>query len=112
MKKFLFILCIAFSVQLICSEAQANNNEVLYAYNTVSRSTTRLYWSNECLTLYNNGNCVLTQGDSVRIEGTYVIKDGWVILYFGNGSVSCKATIGKDGSVSSVSYNGNVYRKR
>lgn len=113
MKKVLIIALAAFALNNFSSIATASNTTISsYSQNVVSRSTSRLYWGNECLTLYSNGKCVLTGGDSVRIEGSYEIKDGWVILYFNGGSVSCKATIGRDGSVQSVSYNGNVYRKR
>ena len=87
------------------------STEVLYAQNTVSRGTSKLYWSDECITLYSNGKCVLTKGDNVRIEGTYRLHDGWIIFNFDGNEVSCKATI-SGGSVQNVSYNGNVYRKR
>lgn len=113
MKKVLIGL---FAALAICSlngvAATIDSSNAICSQKVVSRGTSKLYWSDECLTLYSNGSCVLTQGDSVRIEGTYEIKDGWLILYFGEGSVSCKATIGRDGSVQSISYNGNVYRKR
>lgn len=71
-----------------------------FARNVVSRGTSRLYWGNECLTLYSSGTCVLTGGDNTRLEGTYQIKDGWIIFHIGNKTASCKATIGRDGSVS------------
>ena len=113
MKKILIIALAAIALNSYSSIATGSNTTTsAYSQDAVlSRGTTRLYWGNECLTLYSNGKCVLTGGDSVRIEGSYEIKDGWVILYFNGGSVSCKATI-RNGSVQSVSYNGNVYRKR
>lgn len=112
MKKVLILafasLCFS-SIQ--CMAAPYENHEVLYAQNVVSRGTTRLYWSDECLTLYSGGKCVLTKGDNIRIEGTYRISDGWIILNFDGAEVSCKATI-KGGYIQNISYNGHVYYKR
>ncbi|MDE5552208.1 MAG: hypothetical protein K2I91_03310 [Muribaculaceae bacterium] len=113
MKKLVLVALAVMSFHGACIKAAATSNtELLYAVNVLSRSTSRLYCGQECLTLYSNGKCVLTSGDSIRIEGTYEIKDGWVILYFNGEEVPCKATIGRDGSVQNVSYKGYVYRKR
>lgn len=79
----------------------------------VARGTTVLFCGNESIRFNQNGTFVLTVGDYSRMEGTYELKDGgtWVILYVNGRTISCKATVGRDGKIQTVSYNGNVYKK-
>lgn len=111
MKKLLIIIIAvsAFTGTDTIAAVNFSSDLLLADSRIVSRGTSKLYWNNECLTLYSNGKCVLTQGDSVRIEGTYRYTDGWVILNFYGNEISCKATLGSDGRIRSVSYNGHLY---
>lgn len=112
MKKFLIFAFAALCLSSVQGIATPCENAEVYAEDVLSRGTSRLYCGDECLTLYSNGKFTITKGDYMRLEGTYQLSDGWVILKFNNGNeVSCKATI-SSGSVQNVSYNGNVYRKR
>lgn len=120
--KRLFILL---GVCMICSSGLASNYGPTLmsvvptsADAIVVRKTVRLYWSNECITLYPNGKCLLTQGDNIACEGTYSIEDegNWLFIYFvDNGGethrVACKCRL-YGGSVVSLSYNGYQYKTR
>lgn len=121
MKKIIAIIAfilIATAHVEICAISSNNENLKSTVFSdqrrVLSRGTTKLYYNDECITLYSNGTCVLTGGDNKRLEGTYELKDErtWIILYFENQPVSCKITVGRDGSVNTLSFNGYVYRKK
>lgn len=84
----------------------------------VLRSTVRLYWGNECITLYRSGKLLLTMEDNVAIEGTYSIEDegNWIYFYvtdrYGESQrIPAKCTI-KGGTITKITYNGHTYGSR
>ncbi len=70
------VMVFATAFTLFCyTPVTASSPCVEYSPKVVLRSTVRLYWGNECITLYRGGKLLLTMGDNVAVEGTYSIED-------------------------------------
>lgn len=116
MKKLFFAVALCLGLSFSVFHSIASETAIISRVSSCSedvhvRSTVRLYYGEECLTLYTNGSFSLTGGDSFRITGTYTIADGWVLLRINGEELPCKAKQ-NGGYVQNVSYNGHVYWAR
>lgn len=116
MKNLIFVIALllcAPAISMSASQFPSGDEQKV-----VIRSTVRLYFQNEVITLYPNGNCLLSIGDSQAIEAKYAIRDegNWIYFYITTNSGNTETVTARcsmrGGTVYRITFNGNVYIAR